>query len=677
MTEWDTAAAGLASGSRITGYLLEQQVGRGATGVVFQARDEKRGRPVALKIIGPPLATDQAFSGRLRQQAQAAAAIGEPHILPALQVGEADGKLFVAMPFIHGADVRSLVRREGALPPQRVAPIVWRVASALDAAHAAGLVHGDVKPGNVLVESRPGQPDLVYLSDFGQGRAPASSPALAGTARVSEALDGIAPEQAQGQQADGRADQYALACVAFELLTGVPPFRHDQPAALASGTEPPRAASLRPGLPPEVDNVLGRALAQVVAYRYQSCQDFANALHGAFWPDPSPGQPSAGQPAEVPVAEDAPAVPVPAGGGPDVPVPAGGVPAGPFPGATLAGGWGPGGAGPGGPYLSSTGSPVPGGAVSHTAVPEATVAGTSPSGAEAWLVHGRRRRFPLGPFLFVVAAVVIVGGLVAGLIVGLGGGSPATPKPTALRIAAKSASKPETGDVWTVYGVAGLSGAQIYGDIKGAVSGEVARLYDQQFPFNSAPVPAGSPVRLHPRGKAGTATYSFTATPTLATRYQVKVFQSSSAKTALARTAITIVYVASGFSPTASPAPCKRPVCHEVITGHVLVPASAMSTEISKPTLAYFALNLAKSGTPPQPATLQLGGGAAVVRTKLVSATEYQIAIGFTFTIGKTDGYNWGWNACTKDTEAEDGIGLPGSHGCGDKTIPNQANYIG
>jgi hypothetical protein len=278
--------------------------------------------------------------------------------------------------------------------------------------------------------------------------------------------------------------------------------------------------------------------------------------------------------------------------------------------------------------------------------------------------------------VFLVAAVVITGGLVAGLIVGLGG-SGATPKPTALGIAAKSASKPETGDVWTVYGLSGLSVVQIHGHIKDAASGEVARLYGQEFPFNSAPAAIGPPVRLQPSGKAATAGYSFTATPTLATRYDVEVFQSSSAKTALARTAITIVYVASGFSPTANPKPCTRPVCHEVITGDVLVPASAMSTEISKLTYAYFALSLAKSGTPPQPATLQLGAGDAVVRTKLLSATEYQIAIGFTFTIGKTDGYNWGWNACTKDTEAEDGIGLPGSHGCGDTTIPNQANYVG
>jgi serine/threonine-protein kinase len=658
MSELD--AAGVVAGARIAGYLLEQEVGQGATGVVFRARDEQRGQPVALKIMRPPLAADREFAGRLLREAPAVAAVGEPHILPALQVGEADGTLFVCMPFVNGTDARSMVRREGALPPQRVAPIVWRVASALDAAHAAGHVHGDVKPTNVLVESRPGQPDLVYLSDFGQGRPAAS-------AQAGAALDCLAPEQAEGKQADARADQYALACVAFELLTGLPPLRHDEPAApLTSRPAPPRASSLRPGLPPAVDGVLGRALAQVAAYRYRNCGDFANALHDALWGDSGPGQPTA-----VTVADSGPAVPDPAwpatAAGPGVPAPV-------VSGPVLVGA---GSLSQDVPFPGSSGPVPPGGGAYPGLAPGATPPGPGLPGTEAWIIHDqRRRRFPILPVAVAAVAVVVVAGLVAGLLVALHGGR-STPKPTALRIAATSGTKPETGYVWTVYSGGNLAGAQIRGDVKGAVSGEVARLYAQQFPFKNAPARVDAPAGLQPTGTAGTASYSFAVRPSLATRYRVEVFESKAAKVALARTATTTVYVASGFSPTSSLAPCRRPVCQETISSDVAVPASAMDTEISKQVYVYFAVNLVKSGTAPKPTVLQLYGGGATVKVKLLSATLYQVTVGFRFTIGTTDGYNWDWDACSKDTEAQDGIGLPGSHGCGDNTIPSQVNYIG
>lgn len=170
-TAWPTA------GSPIAGYRLARQIGRGPVGVVFQAVDEQRGQIVALKVIGPPLAADETFASRLVGQAQAAAAVGEPHILPVFQAGQADQALFIAMPYLPGSDARSTVRQEGPLAPGRAVPIVAQVASALDAAHAAGLVHGDVKPANILIQALPGQPDRAYLSDFGQGRAPAPGPA--------------------------------------------------------------------------------------------------------------------------------------------------------------------------------------------------------------------------------------------------------------------------------------------------------------------------------------------------------------------------------------------------------------------------------------------------------------------------------------------------------------------
>ena len=159
------------AGSVLAGYRLEREVGAGGMAVVFRARDERLGRPVALKILSPAQASDTEFRTRFIGESRAAAAVDDPHIIPVYEAGEADGVLFIAMRYVSGGDVRGLLRRAGPLPPARVDAIISPVASALDAAHAAGLVHRDVKPGNMLVDARPGRPDHVYLSDFGLARA--------------------------------------------------------------------------------------------------------------------------------------------------------------------------------------------------------------------------------------------------------------------------------------------------------------------------------------------------------------------------------------------------------------------------------------------------------------------------------------------------------------------------
>src|SRR5215467_10649269 len=144
--------AGLAAGSRVAGYRLEEQVGSGGMAVVFRATDERLGRLVALKVLAPAVAADEEFRRRFIRESRAAAAVDDPHIIPVFEAGEADGVLFIAMRFVKGGDVRSLLAKHGFLPAERAMRIISQAASALDAAHGKGLVHRDVKPANMLLD---------------------------------------------------------------------------------------------------------------------------------------------------------------------------------------------------------------------------------------------------------------------------------------------------------------------------------------------------------------------------------------------------------------------------------------------------------------------------------------------------------------------------------------------
>jgi serine/threonine protein kinase/Tol biopolymer transport system component len=277
-------AAVLGAGSWVAGYRLEEQAGAGGMAVVYRARDERLSRLVALKIMAPAMAADALFRQRFTRESRAAAAVDHPHIIPVYEAGEADGVLFIAMRFVGGGDVGSLLHREGPLPPARAVSITSPVASALDAAHAAGLVHRDIKPANMLLDTHPGRPDHVYLSDFGLSKG-VQSARLTASGYFLGTPDYIAPEQIEGLPVDGRADQYALACVAFELLTAAVIFARKEGWATVwahLNSPPPPVTSVRPDLSPAVDQVLARALAKAPQDRYASCQQFADALREAL-----------------------------------------------------------------------------------------------------------------------------------------------------------------------------------------------------------------------------------------------------------------------------------------------------------------------------------------------------------------------------------------------------------
>jgi serine/threonine protein kinase len=272
----------LGPGSRIAGYVIEEQIGAGGMAMVFRARDEVLGRLAAVKVMAPALANDEDFRARFLRESRAVAAVDEQHVIPVYAAGEASGLLYIATRFVAGGDLATLLRRAGgALRPERAASLISQIASALDAAHDAGLVHRDVKPGNILVETGPRGAEHAYLSDFGLSKGSLSSTGLTSTGQFLGTPDYCPPEQIRGGPVDRRADQYALACVAFVLLTGTVPFRRDDTMAVlfahCNDAVPPLTA-LRPGLPAGVNRVVARGLAKSPADRYRSCGEFAAAF---------------------------------------------------------------------------------------------------------------------------------------------------------------------------------------------------------------------------------------------------------------------------------------------------------------------------------------------------------------------------------------------------------------
>ena len=293
----------IGAGTVLAGYRLERLLGRGGMGTVWLATQEALDRKVALKLLAPEISADPKFRARFLSESRLAASIDHPNIVPVFEAGEADGELFLAMRYVEGTDLDSLISNEGALAPGRIVGLLAGIADALDAAHARGLVHRDVKPSNILVA--PGQRgEHAYLSDFGLTKRLGSSDALTRTGQVIGSVGYLAPEAIEGGSVDHRADIYSLGCVLYAALSGHPPYERDTDLAVLWAhvkAEPPTLAPDHPALAP-LDPVIARALAKDPEARFASAGELIDAAGTAM----GVAVPRVGASTPLPMTVDAP-----------------------------------------------------------------------------------------------------------------------------------------------------------------------------------------------------------------------------------------------------------------------------------------------------------------------------------------------------------------------------------
>jgi hypothetical protein len=274
----------LSEGDEFAGYRIERSLGRGGMGVLYLAVEPGLERHVALKLIAPEAAADEVFARRFAEESKIAASIEHPNVVPIYAAGEEDGIPFIAMRYVSGSDLGRRLVHEGRLEPAATAALIAQVGSGLDAIHAAGLVHRDVKPANVLL-SETGSADHAYITDFGVARNVATESGLTQTGRFVGTLDYVAPEQISGGVVDARADVYALGCLLFKLLTGEVPYPREGEAArlYAHLNDPPPAPSLHAtAVPMALDDVVIRSMSKQPGDRYPSAGDLGRAAVAAL-----------------------------------------------------------------------------------------------------------------------------------------------------------------------------------------------------------------------------------------------------------------------------------------------------------------------------------------------------------------------------------------------------------
>jgi serine/threonine protein kinase len=274
----------LERGTELGGYRIEQQIGQGGMGVVYRVTNVALGRVYALKVLAPELADDEQFRRRFQREMRIAASIDHPNVVGIRYAGEQDGFLFLAMDYVHGEDLRQLMLRDGALDPARAVEILTQIGFALDAAHAKGLVHRDIKPGNVLLTVRDGE-ERAYLTDFGLAKRSSTMAELTVAGSLVGTADYMAPEQVNGDSADARTDVYALGCVFFQMLTGKVPYERDTTLATMFAhvhDPPPVLEAPLVDEYPQFTPVVQKAMAKKPDERYLSAGDLARDAAAAL-----------------------------------------------------------------------------------------------------------------------------------------------------------------------------------------------------------------------------------------------------------------------------------------------------------------------------------------------------------------------------------------------------------
>lgn len=275
----------LLAGTEFAGYTIVRSIGAGGMGEIYLAEHPRLPRRDALKILPEAFTGNHEFRDRFVREADIAAGLWHPHIVGVHDRGEFDGRLWIAMDYVDGCDASQLIRTRhpAGMPVTEVTTIVSAIADALDYAHQRGLLHRDVKPGNILIETASSGPPRIALSDFGIAREIVDSAGLTATNLTVGTVAYAAPEQLMGQSLDGRADQYALAATTYHLLTGSAPYSNSNPAAVIGQhltATPPQVSARRPELA-ALDEVLGKALSKAPSDRFATCAEFASALSQA------------------------------------------------------------------------------------------------------------------------------------------------------------------------------------------------------------------------------------------------------------------------------------------------------------------------------------------------------------------------------------------------------------
>jgi serine/threonine protein kinase len=413
----------LETGVGFAGYRIEALLGRGGMSEVYRASNPRLGNTVAVKLLARELAEDEVFQERFTRESRLAASLNHPNVVPIFDAGESEGLPYIAMRYVDGPDLKQLIAREGPLPLDYTASILGQVAAALDTAHEKGLIHRDVKPGNILIDEKAGTEGAphVYLSDFGVAKHSQSRSGLTSTGHFVGTIDYIAPEQIEGKPLDGTTDLYSLGCLLYECLTGVPPFDRDTDVAMiyAHLVDPaPPVTEKRPDLPPSLDGVIAKALSKRPEDRYRTCREFVSAVRATYGADTA-GFPIAKPTAVTPVVSETVLTPSTSGvdappttlsDEPPAPVPA--------PPTALAGADAPGSA-----------TPIPPTEIAGAAgaAPPPPPPGVAPGGGDAptGLIEERpTRQGPAGsrprvwsrPLVVGVAALLLAGGAAAAVL---------------------------------------------------------------------------------------------------------------------------------------------------------------------------------------------------------------------------------------------------------------------